>query len=727
MFTPRHVRRPLALAVTLALTLPGTLRAETEIDKTKTQSESDQTEIPTVEVIGSRIRLQQLPGSGEILDEKVFKESRPFTINEVLRKVPGVYVREEEGAGLRPNIGIRGLNPTRSAKVLLLEDGLPLTFAPYGGNETYYHPPVERFSRAEVLKGSGQIAFGPHTVGGVINYITPTPPSEASGRVRLAAGNRGFKEAYVEAGTTEDNTGVLVQGLSKTTEGARDNMEFDVKDYNVKLVHEFSDTQAITLRASSYDEKSNVPYSGLTLAEWNTFGSDYNPFVNDRYEADRWALSATHEIAFNSDLTLKTSIYRTDFSRDWWRQSSNSNQRPNDSSDPVCGGMANLSTRCGNEGRLRDYQTWGVEPRFSLNHGLFGAENTLEFGLRAHFEEQKRLQWNGDTPNARTPGTSRNAGVREDNRRDVDAYSGFVQNAFAFGDWTVTPGVRFEDIGYERENKLKGAEGEESLDELLGGLGVNYALSENTHIYGGVHEGFSPPNVQDVINDNGGSVDLAAEESLNWELGVRSTPMAGLRLEATWFRMDFDNQIIPASLAGGSGSTLTSAGETLHEGFEALAEWNSDEDFTRGELNWFGRASATWLDKAEFRGTRYSSITPSVDVSGNRLPYAPEQSFVGGLGLEGAGGWGLMAELVYVSEAYTDDLNTRAVTANGQRGQIDSYSLWNLTGNWTVPNTGWTVYVSGKNLGDKEYVADMTRGLIPGMPRLVQAGVEYAF
>ncbi len=74
-----------------------------------------------------------------------------------------MFARDEEGFGLRPNIGIRGLNPTRSSKLLLLEDGIPLAYAPYGDNASYYHPPVNRFERIEVLKGSSQILFGPQT------------------------------------------------------------------------------------------------------------------------------------------------------------------------------------------------------------------------------------------------------------------------------------------------------------------------------------------------------------------------------------------------------------------------------------------------------------------------------------------------------------------------------------------------------------------------------------
>ena len=132
--------------------------------------------LPAVEVIGGYEALNRLQGSGYILDRTELYESHVFTTNEALRKVPGINVRDEEGFGMRPNIGIRGINPTRSTKTLLLEDGLPLSYAPYGDNASYYHPPVDRFDRIEILNGTNQILFGPQTISGTINYITPAPP-----------------------------------------------------------------------------------------------------------------------------------------------------------------------------------------------------------------------------------------------------------------------------------------------------------------------------------------------------------------------------------------------------------------------------------------------------------------------------------------------------------------------------------------------------------------------
>ncbi|MGH8310160.1 MAG: TonB-dependent receptor family protein, partial [Steroidobacteraceae bacterium] len=425
-------------------------------------------------VVGSREQLQTIPGSASVISREALDESRVFTVNEALRAVPGVYVRDEEGFGLRPNFGVRGLNPTRSSKVLLLEDGLPLSFAPYGDNASYYHPPVERFERIEVLKGSGQILFGPQTVGGVVNYITPRVPSELAGAFTLRGGNRSFRDAHIEIGDRlSSGTGWLANATYKESDGARENMRFAVTDLNLKLEQPLTESQALVLRSSFYDEDSHVAYSGLTLTE---FSADprANPFVNDRFDAYRWALSATHAWHANDRSALKTSAYYTYFDRDWWRQSSNSNQRPNDSSDPACASLANLSTTCGNEGRLRQFWTAGVEPRWTTSLPLFGLANETVLGARVHFEHQYRVQANGDTPTARTPGIGSNGGIKEDNSRDVEALAAFWQTRLDFGRASLVPGLRYEHIGYERENFLNGARGETSLAEWIPGLGATF-------------------------------------------------------------------------------------------------------------------------------------------------------------------------------------------------------------------------------------------------------------
>ena len=194
--------------------------------------------------------LGPVPGSYDVLEGAVLELSRSFDTTEALRKVPGLNVRDEEGFGLRPNIGIRGLNPTRSTKVLLLEDGIPLAFAPYGDNASYYHPPLDRFDSVEVLKGSGQILYGPATVGGVINYLTPPIPERRSGSLTLLGGNRDYLNAHLRHGWRFSEGGLLLDVMRKQGRGSRENVRSGLTDYNFKGELDVSPKQIWVFRAN---------------------------------------------------------------------------------------------------------------------------------------------------------------------------------------------------------------------------------------------------------------------------------------------------------------------------------------------------------------------------------------------------------------------------------------------------------------------------------------------
>jgi Fe(3+) dicitrate transport protein len=684
-----------------------------------------------VTVIGTRLAggpetLRRVPGSFEVLGPDQLEEARVFTVSEALRKASGINVRDEEGFGLRPNIGIRGLSPTRSSKALLLEDGIPLAFAPYGDNATYYPPPVERFESIELLKGSGQVSYGPVTVGGVINYLTPDPPAARSAVVRLTGGNRDYLNAHAQAGGTWGRTGLLFDFLRKQGDGARENVHSDLNDATAKAVFSASARHTFTLKANFYGEDSQVTYSGLRQAEWES-SPRQNPFRNDSFKGRRYGASARHSWVLGAQGVLVTHLYASRFSRDWWRQSSNSGQRPNDSGDPGCGGMANLLTTCGNEGRLRDYDHVGIEPRLRFGHRLLGLQGEAEVGLRAHFEVQNRRQENGDTP------TARSGRLVEDNERKNQAYSGFVQERLLLGRFTLTPGVRFEHIRYQRANRLAndgaGISGRTEVDQWVPGIGLAWSGNDRVALFGGVHRGFAPPRTEDIIsNSTGGAVDLDPERSWNYEAGIRATPKRGLRLDATLFRMDYENQIIAASLAGGLGAALTNGGATLHQGVELSARVD-----TATLLSWrhnvFLRAAYTALPTARFDGTRLSNVPGSTatSVSGNRLPYAPERTLTASVGYSHPRGLFAMIEAVHVSDQFGDDLNSVEPSADGQRGLIPAYTVWNATASHEIQALHGALFVTVKNLEDRLYIVDRSRGILPGSPRLVQAGFRARF
>jgi Fe(3+) dicitrate transport protein len=722
----RATSRGFALADQAVLIKPG---ASSNVELTlQAASLAESVVVTSNRIAGIPEVIDRIPGSVEVLEREVLEVSRVFTSSEALRKFSGVNVRDEEGFGLRPNIGIRGLNPTRSTKVLLLEDGIPLTYAPYGDNASYYHPPIDRFESVEVLKGSGQIVYGPQTVGGVVNYITRTPPAKSSGSLTLIGGNRDYFNGHLDYGGTFGSTGLLFDVTRKQGEGARDQHRSGLSDFNFKSVTAIGARQALTTKFNFYRERSQVSYSGLTEAEYAADPRG-NPFFNDRFFGDRFGASATHALVFNSSTTLTTNLYGSYFRRHWWRQSSNSSQRPNRLNvDPDCRSFADRNTTCGNEGRLRKYHFFGVEPRLNVRHNLFGVRSETDFGVRAHYETQERLQKNGDLPN------SRDGVVAEDNQRRNQAYSGFVQNRFLFEKFTITPGVRIEHIEFERTNRLanagSGVSGRTSLTQVVPGIGVSYQPSARFTVFAGVHRGFAPPRTEDIINNTtGGSIELDPELSWNYELGMRTAPHRGIRFEATVFRMDYENQIVPASLAGGVGSTLTNGGSTLHQGAEFTGRMDTGTLF-QSRHNFYLRVAYTFLPTAEFTGTRFSSIGgfTNVLITGNRLPYAPENLLNANIGYSHPIGINALLEGVYVGKQFGDDLNFRiSPRADGQLGPLPGYAVWNAAFNYRVEQLRSTFFVTAKNLFDRTYIVDRARGILPSSPRLLQAGLKFNF
>ncbi len=668
--------------------------------------------LPRIDVIGTKDEMFRISSTSNIIDEEELQSAHVMTVNEALRKVPGVVVRDEEGFGIRPNISIRGLNPTRSTKVMLLEDGIPLAYAPYGDNASYSYPSIDRFSRIEVQKGANQVKFGPQTIGGVINHITPDAPEEFGGWGSFTAGNRDFINGKINVG----GNGMLFNYSHKSGQGNRDNTNLNIDDLNFKVTKAISDAHAVTFRANYFAEDSQVGYSGLTRAEYENFGAEYYPYENDSFDTKRYGVSLTHDWQMSDNALLTTNYYYLHFDRDWWRQSSNSNDTLGLAgacttlrNNRVAGLAVDPNTCQANQGRLRTYDTYGVEPRLTVEHSM----GQLELGVRAHFEEQDRRQVNGAAP------TARSGNLVENNSRATNAYSGFVSNRFDIGDFSITPVIRYEQIENERKNRLNGQENDVTLREWVPGISAAYMPNEQYTFFAGVHEGFAPPRVEDLIVGNG-SQEVDAEKSTNYEIGLRARPTKALSIETTAFYNDFDNLIAVGSVA--ANLPALSQGKATFGGLEVLGTYEFDNGM-------YSRVAYTWLPVAEqdtpFRRVDNNAIIGG-SASGNRQPYAPENTITAAFGYK-MGNWDAMIEAVYVGKQYADFAETNEVNATGINGEIASYTIYNAAVNYKMPEHKTTLFLVGKNIFDREYVVDRTRGILLGMPALVQVGARYDF
>ena len=125
-------------------------------------------------IIGSKTAAKNVSGSANFISEQDLERFDQIDLRKVLNQVAGVYIREEDGFGLRPNIGIRGAAAERSQKVTIMRDGVLITPAPYSAPAAYYIPNVSRIASVEVLKGPAATAYGPHTVGVAKLMAPPT-------------------------------------------------------------------------------------------------------------------------------------------------------------------------------------------------------------------------------------------------------------------------------------------------------------------------------------------------------------------------------------------------------------------------------------------------------------------------------------------------------------------------------------------------------------------------
>ena len=297
------------------------------------------------------------------------------------------------------------------------------------------------------------------------------------------------------------------------------------------------------------------------------------------------------------------------------------------------------------------------------------------------------------------------------------------------GRFTFAPGIRVEHINFERTNVITGADGNTDLTRVLYSFSGSYAISDNTKLYTGIHKGFAPPRTEDIVDNSGVAVDVGAESSINFEAGVRSRPIHGISIEGTYFRNDFKNQIAVGNIAG--GNVPLAQGETLYEGFE-LSGRADIGSWLPGPHNPFVELAWTALPTAD-QETALTQVSNGATVAGSgpgrRLPYAARHTLTSTLGYSHTGGFEGRLEAVYIGQQFSDFANTETPAANGNglNGKISGNTIWNLALNYTVPNTGFGMFFTVKNLFDQVYIVDRTRGIVPGAPRLVQGGVEYRY
>lgn len=729
---PVFYRTALAIASALAI---GPLQAQSP---TRSLSEVNVTEtLPD--------RLEAIPGSVDSITATDLQARRPISIPEALRQVTGVHIVGEDALGLNLNIGIRGLDPRRSSRTLLLEDGAPIQLAPYADPTTHYHTPPERVSSIEVLKGSGQIVHGPQTVGGVINFVTAPVPRRWQGSVTASAGSRGFRNLSADIGNGGDWGGFLLSASQRKTDGTREGNQHELRDLSLKTVFDFSAAHSLMLKYNHFEERSSFGEAGLDQArfEANPFA---NPFRNDRFELTRDAFQAVLSSRLGERVKLTTNLYHHQVDRASYRQldaiteeGENETLRrragpsgapdiagcPADIDYTVPLGFETFASACGNNMRPRSYRVLGIEPRLDVRHDLFGVSNELVLGARLHREDIVRKRFNGAFANARedSPGSF----LRDDFRIDTQAQAAYIQNTSYVGNFTLTPGVR-----YERYRQTFAAVREDFSDtsaslrdrnsQLLPGFGITWLGLSGTTVFAGIHRGIAPPRPDASLSPlDPDYLPVEPELSTNYEIGLRTRPHKRLSAEATLFQIDFDNQIVPGQ-AVGLAQTFANAGKTRKQGVELAARHDFERMQGGGHL--YLRGAYTHVFSARFTSDLEVDGT---NVRGRRTPYSPRHLLLASIGYQWGQRFDAQLSAEHTGAQFSDALNSVAPSPDGQSGRIDAQTVYSVSMNYRLDNPKVTLFLSGANLTNRVHVVSRVNGIHVNRPRQIVVGANWRF
>lgn len=718
------------------------------------QEEEERTfSLDPFQVIGSREQVFDLPGSGAYLGPDELDTFQYKNVNQTLELVPGVYVRDEDGYGLFPNISIRGVDTNRSGKVTLMEDGILTAPAPYSAPSAYYSPTAGRMFAIEVLKGSSQIEYGPHTTGGVVNYVSTPIPYETEGHAEAYIGSDGARGGQFWYGGRKDTDsgtfGSLIEIYREEADGFRsilpsengdyegsDETGYEKTDYMLKLSFDANTERRnfFEFKLGMSDFEANETYLGLNPSDLaSTPYARYAASANDEIVTEHLRGYLRHTLGIDGQSNLTSTLYYNAFERDWYKLDKVNGSNPAkvmlDNPDALTGAeLADFKIKSND----REYYLFGLESKYTRSFNAGEAFHKLEAGIRLHKDKIDRFQdaayfegvYAGDFANPdRVTGPS-SEGDRE---QTSEALALYVSDRIEFGSWVLTPGARWETVDWDyvrRDGRDPEQTGSGSYSIFAPGIGFEYILGENRKLFGGYHRGYSVPSPGAKRSG------FDEEVSDSFEFGYRAAGNGSFYFEAVGFYTLLDDLIVEDSIAGGPGDGNVGDVDTL--GLELLVGGDL-ADAWGAEYSVPVRVAYTHTH-AEIKSLTASENPESifaVGQIGSQVPYIPEMqlSFTTGLELDRFRFYGVAK---WVDERFADSRNSDLQeNADGELdarfGDLDSYITVDLSAHYTIAE-GWDAFVSATNIFDENYVASrLPHGPRVGAPSQYKGGLSVNF
>lgn len=630
-------------------------------------------------------------GSREVLTNQELHERGALNLEDALRGVNGIQVLDETGTGILPNIGIRGLNPLRSERLQILVDGYPIAIGPYTNVGVSLFPvTLPSIEAVDIVRGGAAVHYGPNNVGGVLNLVTKpiSREFEQSIRERISiaedTGNAYYDTYYRVSGFVGDDLGVQLQVNLQDGEGFRDHSDTDVQNIILDAQYFIDDKNELDMQLQYYNVNAELPGS-LSPAAYRADRTDsQRPF--DAYDADmlRGNLTWTYNPNSNVEFQWRNFAHKADRTFDF-------GQGPGFSFDPALEAEFVADSP-------RVFHVYGTEPRITIRQG----NHTFMAGAR-FVKEQVSFD-----VNRLTLATSEYRQVRNWNF-DTEAVALYFSDSIAMLEdkLTITPGIRYEDVSTDFEDRINNTTNKNETDKFLPGLTVGYQATDSLFLFTNAQRSLVPVQTAQVTREGA----VANELAWNYEIGARSQVSENVSVSGTLFRIDYDDQI----QFNRTDSIFENLGETRHEGVELTVDWQATTRLALG-------IGYTYLDTEQLNG----------DNKGNELPNAPEHHFSAHVDYR-TGPWQASLTGLHVSESYSDADNTNEETANGSAGKLPAYTLVNsrLSRDFVVGGNNLEIAVAVNNLLDEEYyfrgvdVSPIGRLPAPGRSFILEGSLDF--
>lgn len=648
--------------------------------------------IVTPDASSARATIQKTPGGVAVVEKEGYATGRASTPQDILGWVPGVHVQQRDTASLESRMSIRGSGLQRTFHlrgINLLQDGIPLNQADGGGDAQRIEPLAIDYT--EVYRGGNALRYGATTLGGAINFVSPTGYTADPLQARLEIGDFGYVRSQVSSGRVLGDADYYLSLSQFKQDGYRDHADQDNYSIYSNVGYQFTDTVESRLYAVFIAAKSKLGGS-LTKAQLNTGPEQANATsVSENRKRDFEYLRVASKTTFTRDQQRLDVIGRWS-SYDLFHPIS-----------PVI---------------YQDDDDWGLEARYAGESEIFGRKNELVAGLAGAmgFIDEDRYTNVGGLP-----------------RGIAGAFDGIATNVNLYGEDTF---YLFECFALVVGGQLVWAErdvqdyyfvnGDDSGRAIYRSFnpkaGTFFDVTDTVRVFGNYNRSFEPPSFSEMTTPAADFRPNKGQVSDTVEFGTRGTHDR-FGWDITYYHSLLDNELLSlVDTAGNSLGTINAASDTLHRGIELGANadlWRGVWARQEGALDRFtARALYNW---SEFR------FDGDAVFRNNALPGFPEHFFKAEVVYEHPSGIYLGPNIEQSFERYPIDMANTFFA--------DPYVIWGFKAGFRKPK-GASFFVEGKNLTDETYAAstgvvtnalgrDANAAFNPGNGRAFYGGVEW--